>query len=931
MTDSEQRESARQFIYKWHRRGREDEDDRSYWLDILERVLGVQNATDRIDFQKKVIVDGNTKKIDAYIPETRVLIEQKSLGIALDKKIHQSDGTDLTPYEQGKRYNDNLPYDEKARWIISSNFAEIWIYDMNMQVPEPVKLSIIDLQAQYHLLNFLINHEQTRISFEMQVSKKAGDLVGEIYDALYKQYFNPDNEYSLRSLNMLCVRLVFCMYAEDAGIFSNSSRTMFHDYLNSFAPKDMRRALIDLFHILDTKPEDRDPYESSELLQFPYVNGGLFSDENIEIPNFTEEIKDILINHASSDFDWSDISPTIFGAIFESTLNPETRRSGGMHYTSIENIHKVIDPLFLDALKAELAEIKQIGVQKTRENKLKTFQNKLASLKWFDPACGSGNFLTETYISIRRLENDVINELRHGQIVFGEVVNPIKVSINQFYGIEINDFAVTVAKTALWIAESQMMKETEDIVHMSLDFLPLTTNAFIFEGNALTKDWKEIIAPTALSFIMGNPPFIGARQMDKDKSLPKEKLHQKKDMEVVFGKLKGLGNLDYVCGWYKKAADYIAGTSIKVAFVSTNSITQGEQPGILWKMLHEQGIYINFAYRTFQWDSEAHIKAHVHCVIIGFSNYNEKPKLLVNGDSKKIVNNINAYLFDGPDIFLEKLSKPLCNVSLINYGSFALDDGNYTISKEEYNEICKKDPKAIPFLKPFIGAQELLHSIERYCVWLKDASPVLYGESPVIMDKIKKVREWRSKSTRKNTLELANTPSIFAEIRQPDCKYLAVPTICSEKRRCLPIKFLNPDTIASNQIYVIPNATLYDYGILISNVHNAWIRAIGGRLKSDLRYSSGLIYNNFPWPEASEEQKKNIEITAQQILDVQEKYSDCSLDVLFNREKMKPELKKALDANDRAVMKAYGLPIKETSEEMCVTHLMNLYKKLTEN
>lgn len=563
MTDTEQRESARQFINKWQRRGREDEDDRSYWLDILERVLGVQNATDRIDFQKKVIVDGNTKKIDAYIPETRVLIEQKSLGIALDKKIHQSDGTDLTPYEQGKRYNDNLPYDEKARWIISSNFAEIWIYDMNMQVPEPVKLSIIDLQAQYHLLNFLINHEQTRISFEMQVSKKAGDLVGEIYDALYKQYFNPDNEYSLRSLNMLCVRLVFCMYAEDAGIFSNSSRTMFHDYLNSFAPKDMRRALIDLFHILDTKPEERNPYESSELLQFPYVNGGLFSDENIEIPNFTEEIKDILINHASSDFDWSDISPTIFGAIFESTLNPETRRSSGMHYTSIENIHKVIDPLFLDALKAELAEIKQIGVLKTRESKLKAFQNKLASLKWFDPACGSGNFLTETYISIRRLENDVINELRHGQIVFGEVVNPIKVSINQFYGIEINDFAVTVAKTALWIAESQMMKETEDIVHMSLDFLPLTTNAFIFEGNALTKDWKEIIAPTALSFIMGNPPFIGARQMDKDKSLPKEKLHQKKDMEVVFGKLKGLGNLDYVCGWYKKAADYIAGTSIK--------------------------------------------------------------------------------------------------------------------------------------------------------------------------------------------------------------------------------------------------------------------------------------------------------------------------------------------------------------------------------
>jgi hypothetical protein len=727
---------------------------------------------------------------------------------------------------------------------------------------------------------------------------------------------------------MLCVRLVFCLYAEDAGIFGNNHH-MFHDYLQKFDAQDIRKALIELFKILDTKPEDRDPYDTSDLSKFPYVNGGLFADENIEIPHFTEEIKHILLANASDDFDWSVISPTIFGAVFESTLNPETRRSGGMHYTSIENIHKVIDPLFLDSLNEEFEDIQKLTVEKTRTAKLKAFQSKLSSLKWLDPACGSGNFLTETYISIRRLENKVLQELQHGQIVFGDAINPIHVSINQFYGIEINDFAVTVAKTALWIAESQMMKETEDVVHMTLDFLPLKTNANIIEGNALEISWTDIITPYELNYIMGNPPFVGARQMDKDKSIPKEKLHQKEDMKNVFGKLKGLGNLDYVCGWYKKAADFVSGTSIKVAFVSTNSITQGEQPGILWKLLYEHGIHINFAYRTFRWDSEAHIKAHVHCVIIGFSNSNEPSKLLVDGNSKKTVTNINSYLFEGSDIFIEKRSTPLCDAPPINYGSFALDDGNFTISKEEYNEICQKDPNAVPFLKPFIGAQELLHSIERYCVWLKDVSPAQYSNSPVIMEKIKKVREWRSKSTRKNTLELASTPSIFAEIRQPSCQYLAVPTVCSEKRRYLPIKFLDLNTIASNQIYVIPNATLYDYGILMSNIHNAWTRAIGGRLKSDLRYSSGLVYNNFPWPDCSVEQKEKIILTAQQILDVQKKYSDCSLDILFNQDTMPPELSKALSLNNKAVMQAYGFSIRDMSEEDCVTELMKMYAKLT--
>lgn len=929
MTDAERREASRQFYNKWRNRGKEDEDDRSYWLDILDRVLGVEDATDRIDFQKKVIVDGHTKRIDAYIPETKVIIEQKTLGIALDKKGHQSGGIELTPYEQAKRYNDNLPYDEKARWIVTSNFAEIWVYDMNMRVPEPIKIMLSDLQSKYSMLDFLTNQERTNITQEMEISIEAGKLVGIIYDALYKQYIDPESERALKSLNMLCVRLVFCLYAEDAGIFSNN-RKAFHDYLQKYDAPDLRKAIIEFFKILDTKPEDRDPYDTSELSKFPYVNGGLFADENIEIPHFTEEIKNILLANASDDFDWSAISPTIFGAVFESTLNPETRRAGGMHYTSIDNIHKVIDPLFLDDLRHELEEIKKISVERTKDTKLKTFQRKLAGLKWLDPACGSGNFLTETYICIRRLENEVLKELQHGQIVFGEAINPIQVSISQFYGIEINDFAVTVAKTALWIAESQMLKETEDVVHMNLDFLPLKTNAYITEGNALEIPWTDIVNPYELNYIMGNPPFIGARQMDKDDNIPKEQRHQKKDMATVFGKLNGLGNLDYVSAWYKLASDYITGTNIDVAFVSTNSITQGEQPSILWKLLGEEGVKIHFAYRTFQWDSEAHIKAHVHCVIIGFSKSNKKrEKFIYEDTSRKPADNINSYLLSAPDIYITKKSSPICDVPEINYGSFALDDGNYTISAEEYEDIKVNYPDALPFIRPFIGAYELLHNIDRYCIWLKDVSPATYGQSAFIMDRVKKVKEWRSKSSRKNTYELASTPTIFAEIRQPNSNYLAIPTVCSSRRRYLPIKYLTSDIIASNQLYVIPNATLYEFGVLMSNIHNAWIRAIGGRLKSDLRYSSGLVYNNFPWSTPTPEQRSAIELTAQGILDVYNLYSDCSLEVLFDEDKMTPEMSKALSKNNKAVMQAYGFSVRDMSEEKCVEELMRMYEELS--
>jgi len=562
MTDAQQREAARQFFYKWNGRGKEDEDARSYWIDILQNIFGMENVTDRVQFEKKVTGDKSKKRIDVYIPETHVLIEQKSLGIALDKP--QAGHDNKTPYEQAKEYDNLLPYNEKARWIITSNFKEIWIYDMAVMKPDPVKIDLIDFMAKYHMLDFLQNKEVKKVTDEMEISLQAGELVGQLYDAFLKQYKDPEKEETLKSLNKLCVRIVFCLYAEDASVFGKKS--MFHDYMQQFDVVHARKGLRDLFRVLNQKPEERDPYLSDDdrlLAAFPYVNGGLFEDDDIEIPPFTDEIMDLLLRKASDDFDWSDISPTIFGAVFESTLNPETRRSGGMHYTSIENIHKVIDPLFLDDLKTEFEEIKKTNVIRTRTRKLHTFQNKLASLLFLDPAAGSGNFLTESYTCLRKIENDVIRELTGGQITFGdEEFSPIKVSISQFYGIEINDFAVTVARTALWIAENQMLKATEDIVHMQLDFLPLKTNASIIEGNALRIDWNDVVDKNKLNYIMGNPPFVG-HNLRSDS--------QKEDISIVFGKGKNESKLDYVICWYQKAIEFMesAGRQISAAFVST--------------------------------------------------------------------------------------------------------------------------------------------------------------------------------------------------------------------------------------------------------------------------------------------------------------------------------------------------------------------------
>lgn len=927
MTDAEQREAARQFVNKWRGKGNEDEDGRSYWIDLLQNVLGMEKVTDRVDFEKKVYVDGNKKRIDVYIPETRVIIEQKSLGIALDQKIHNSGDVDLTPYEQAKRYNDNLSFSEKARWIITSNFAQIWIYDMdqaNSKDFAPVKIELTDLQSKYPLLDFLIKKEVKEISHEMEISIQAGDIVGKLYDALIKQYKDSTNEHSLKSLNALCVRLVFCLYAEDAGIFGR--RNMFHDYLVNYDAEHTRSALIDLFQVLDQKEEERDPYLREDLAEFPYVNGGLFSDESIEIPRITEEIRDIILKDASEGFDWSDISPTIFGAVFESTLNPETRRSGGMHYTSIENIHKVIDPLFLDDLKAELNSLEKINVNNTRTKKLHQFQDKLASLTFLDPACGSGNFLTETYLSLRRIENRVIKDLTGGQMVFGEALDPIKVSITQFYGIEINDFAVTVAKTALWIAESQMMKETEEIIVQQLDFLPLTTNANIVEANALRIDWNEVVPAEKLNYIMGNPPFVGQQHKTKEQS---------SDMSQIFGQGSPETKLDYVTAWYFKAINYIRNVprDIHAAFVSTNSICQGESVPTFWKRMMQNGATIIFARKSFKWTSESNDVAGVICIIVGFTygEYNGD-RLIFDSDHVKKVNYINAYLMEAPDLWItSRVNIPHIGFPKMIKGSEPTDGGNLFFSANEAKNLITKYPKTEKYIKPFVGGDEYLKNPQgvysRYCIWLYNGNPTVFSGIREVEIRFERIKEKRLSSSADRIRKRADYPYLFCQIRQPSEDYLLLPQHSSSDRRYIPIGFMPSDVIAGNACYIVQNASLFLFGLLTSNVHMAWTRVVCGRLGEGYRYSPA-IYNNFPFPSISPVQKAKIEQTAQGILDARDLYPDSSLADLYDPLTMPPELRKAHKENDIAVMKAYGFST-NMSEADCVAELMNMYMELT--
>ena len=980
MTQTEHQKAAKEFAEFWKDKGDEKQESQRFWIDLLQNVLGVSNPAKYIEFEKRVQLS-HTSYIDAYIADTKVLIEQKGSKIDIHKAYEQSDGAVLTPFEQAKRYADELPNSIRPRWIVVCNFSEFLIYDLEKPQEEAQQIFLKDLAKEFYRLQFLVDQKNENIRREEEISIEAGKLVDKLYQALLPQYKNQD-EKSLRSLNILCVRIVFCLYAEDAGLFE--TRTSFEDYIRGFNLPNVRMGLINLFKALDTKIPDRDEYDES-LKPFPYVNGGLFKDEKIEIPNFTQEIVDVIVNDCAV-FNWSDISPTIFGAVFESTLNPETRRKGGMHYTSIQNIHKVIDPLFMDDLNAEFDSICATKTAKQKTEKLHNFQAKLGSLKFLDPACGSGNFLTETYLSLRRLENKVISILSKGETLLG-FDEFIKVHIDQFYGIEINDFAVTVAKTALWIAESQMIAETEAILSQTIDFLPLTTNAFIVEGNALRMDWATLTS-TSLSnrslsgaegntldlfsgfttqtdgtahhydYIMGNPPFVGARLMSES---------QKSDVAQIWQNAKNLGNLDYVSCWYKKAADLIQGTKTKTALVSTNSITQGEQVALMWKPLFEEdGLQIDFAWRTFRWDSESTEKAHVHCVIVGFSSNNchtdsilltQNQDKTKNGkssdflnpcdDKKRIYNsdgsfieakNINGYLLDAPNIFVESRSKPLCTVPEIGIGNLPIDGGNYLFTEDEMREFIKKEPASEKYFHKWIGSDEFINRYYRYCLWLGDCSPAEIKKMPECYKRVQAVREFRQASKRGATQKLADIPTHFSTENMPKSDFIIVPKVSSEKRFYIPIGFLTPDIFASDLVFIIPDASLYHFGVLTSSVHNAWVRAVCGRLETRYRYSKDIVYNNFPWPVLGDRSenltpssyKQRIEQTAQAILDARAKYPDSSLADLYDETLMPLDLRRAHGENDKAVMAAYGFKPGMTESEI-VAELFKMYENLTKS
>ena len=929
-TDTKQRQAAKEFVKDWLDKGYEKGETQRFWISLLHNVFGIDDPTRMMEFEipvKTITKEKGSDFIDAYIPSTKVLIEQKGSHVDLSVKARQSDGSYLTPYQQGRRYAAGLPVSLSPRWIVACNFSTFEVHDMERPNDAPEIIQLADLEKEYHRLSFLIDNTNVHLKKELEVSIQAGEIVGVLYEKFREQYRDPDNPDSQKALNKLCVRLVFCLYAEDAGIFG--SKNMFHDYMEQFPASEFREKLIKLFEIFDTRLEDRDPYLDEGLLAFPYVSGGMFAGE-IEIPRITDEIRALILQRASDDFDWSMISPTIFGAVFESTLNPETRRAGGMHYTSIENIHKVIDPLFLDDLKEELASIKAEKVVKTQRAKAIAFQDKLAGLKFLDPACGSGNFLTESYTSLRRLENEAIRIIYGGNRIIGELNDPIKVSINQFYGIEINDFACSVTQTALWIAETQMMAETDEIVGYDLEPLPLKNYTNIHEGNALRMDWNEVIPASELNYIMGNPPFVAnSGRTSAESSHSKAMLNdeQKKDKEAIFGKDGGL--LDYVSCWFKKASMYIQDTHVRVAFVSTNSICQGQQVAPLWKTLLQDGLTINFAYESFKWGSEANENAVVYVIIVGFSLDDTGKCVLFDADgNKKEVNHINAYLLAAPDVFIERRTTPLFQVPTMTNGGKPTEGGFLILSEQEKDDLLKTNPSAEPLIRPYMMGKDFIDRKPRYCLWMVNASPSLLRSCPKVIERIEKVRMFRLSSTKESTRKKAETPMLFDEVRVSDSDYVAIPKVSSGNREYVPIEYLPSSIIPGDKLFFIQGTTNYHFGVITSIVHMAWMRAVGGYFGPSYSYSNTIVYNNFPWPKPTDAQKAKIEQTAQGILDTRTIFPDSSLADLYDSLTMPPELRKAHRANDAAVLEAYGFP-KDATESEIVASLFKMYQELT--
>ena len=873
-----------------------------HFLNIFDVNIDIIIADNKAAFEYKVPQPEGHKGYIDFLWKGKILVEMKSKDKSLDDALKQAYSYTLALSE-----NDIVPL------IMVSDFENIWITDRITQITHKFETKNLYKKVEYFKLiaGFEATKRETTEDI-IAINAKAALKLSKLHNIC------ANYGYDSYSLEIYLVRILFCLFADNTGIFEKFT---FRDYIETSCEngEDLPPKIQKIFEVLNISDEERKrkTYLTPDLLQFQYVNGGLFK-ERLEMPPFDTEMRKILIECAS--FDWSRISPAIFGAMFQGVMNDELRRQMGAHYTSEENILKVIKPLFLDDLWSEFEKIKLSKI------KLKQFHDKIASLKFLDPACGCGNFLIIAYRELRKLEYEVINMLRKDTQQVLDLSTLLKVNINQFYGIEIEDFPHRIAQVGMWLMEHQMNLLAADKLGKYYIDLPLKSSATIVCANALTMGWNNVVPKDELSYIMGNPPFNGARTMTDE---------QKDDMEFVFGEsYHGLGNLDYVCAWYKKAADMMKENhNIRTAFVSTNSISQGQQPPILWKnLIEKENFKIDFAYRTFKWTNEAPGMAAVHCVIIGFSHQDIKTsKSLVNEDEKaQNVLNINAYLIDAPSVFFTSRRNPICNVPKLVFGSMPNDNKGLLsdLPDDFVQNIKEKYPFTQTWFRQFIGADEFINGIHRWCLWLKGIDPDKIKKCTEIMKIIEKVRQVREQSRRQATRNLADTSYLFGEIRQPESQYVYIPCHSSEKRKYIPMGFMSPNVIAGNADLFLTNATPYEFGVLQSKVHMAWVKAICGRIKSDFRYSADIVYNNFPWPTPTNEQKLAIEKAAQTVLDVRDNYKESSLAVLYNPLIMQKDLLNAHKKLDKAVIKAYNK--NWVTENEIVTDLMKMYQSLVD-
>jgi hypothetical protein len=897
---NEIRDRAHKFSQDWAEASSEDADAKSFW-DAFFDVFGISRRRVGTFEHKVKKIDGKDGFID-MLWKGVLLIEHKSRGKDLNRA-----------YTQAKDYFGGLKDNELPRYILVSDFARFKIYDLDDGTESEFTLK--DLPKNIKQFGFIAGYQTTKLREEDPVNIKAAEKMGKLHDRLR------DIGYDGHKLEIYLVRMLFCLFAEDSGVFERNQFREFIEQRTAEDGSDLAAKLAELFGILNT-PENKRLKTTDEILNaFRYVNGGLFA-ENLPVAGFDKDMRDILIDCTS--LDWSRISPAIFGAMFQSIMDKKLRRNLGAHYTSERNILKLIGPLFLDDLRGEFESIK------TNVKKLEEFHKKIAGLTFLDPACGCGNFLIIAYRELRELELEILRILlpkKYGTTRILDISPEILCNVDQFYGIEIEEFPAQIATTALWLMDHQMNMVISSEFGQYFSRLPLAKSATIVNANALKIDWKSVILPEKLSYILGNPPFIGYTY---------QTLEQRKDMNGIFIHIKGAGVLDFVAGWYLFATYMMAANPrIKTAFVSTNSITQGEQVGILWPYLLWRGVQIHFAHRTFQWSNEASGKAAVHCVIIGFALHDTNHKRLfdyadIKGEAHEVkANNINPYLVDAPNALLEKRTKPICSIPEMNKGSQPTDGGNLLFSDEEKNEFLKIEPEAKNWIKPFLGSEEFINNIPRWCLWLKGIEPTRLKSMPHMLSCIQKVKEMRLASTKIATQKWADSPTVFTEDRQPTSNYLLIPRVSSERRNYIPIGFMPAEVIASDANMVIPNATLYHFGILTSTMHMAWTRTVCGRLKSDYRYSAGIVYNNFPWPmDVTDKQKQVIEDAAQAVLDARAAHEGASLADLYDPLTMPPDLVKAHRALDSAVDAAYSKR-KFTGDSDRVAFLFDLYQTLS--